>query len=205
MILLFLLQLPNHNDLFLEPLKCNSPPPYLNVDTYTTYKAQNDLMYPINVGRNIARLMAQTHYVFSSDIELYPSPNVIPTFLEMIARNDGPLLSPNPKVFPLSIYEIAFDQKLPVTKKHLQFMLINGTAIPFHKEICPSCHKIPKGIEWETAPEMQGLHIFHVAKRKEIFTSWEPIHIGTHADPLFDERFTWEGKLDKMAQVCSYL
>ena len=33
----------------------------------------NNLTYPINVGRNIARESALTHFVFASDIELYPN------------------------------------------------------------------------------------------------------------------------------------
>ena len=44
--------------------------------------------YPINVARNIARESANTHFVFPADIELYPSPGLIPDFLEMIRRND---------------------------------------------------------------------------------------------------------------------
>lgn len=34
------------------------------------------------------------------------------------------------------------------------------------------------------------------------FVHWEPIYIGTHADPHYDERLSWEGKSDKMTQVC---
>lgn len=35
------------------------------------------------------------------------------------------------------------------------------------------------------------------------FVHWEPIYIGTHADPHYDERLSWEGKSDKMTQVVS--
>lgn len=62
------------------------------------YKAQKKLLYPVNVGRNVARETAQTHYILPSDIELYPSPNIIEKFLAMIADNSGPLLSKRPKV-----------------------------------------------------------------------------------------------------------
>ena len=31
-------------------------------------------MYPVNVGRNIARETATTHFILASDIELYPNP-----------------------------------------------------------------------------------------------------------------------------------
>lgn len=45
------------------------------------------------------------------------------------------------------------------------------------------------------------LGIFHVGKRVGYFVHWEPIYIGTHADPRYDERLSWEGKSDKMTQV----
>lgn len=49
------------------------------------------------------------------------------------------------------------------------------------------------------------LGIFHIGKRVGYFIHWEPIYIGTHADPHYDERLSWEGKSDKMTQVsCVY-
>jgi hypothetical protein len=51
------------------------------------------------------------------------------------------------------------------------------------------------------APETTGLHVFHIGKRTGYFVHWEPIFIGTHSDPLYDERLSWEGKSDKMTQV----
>ena len=41
---------------------------------YASYRSINNLTYPVNVGRNIARQSATSHFVFPSDIELYPSP-----------------------------------------------------------------------------------------------------------------------------------
>lgn len=76
-----------------------------------------------------------------------------------------------------------------------------GTALPFHKKLCPGCHNIPKAKEWQLAPETEGFHVFHVGKRNGRFIHWEPIFIGTHSDPLYDERLSWEGKSDKMTQV----
>jgi hypothetical protein len=80
-------------------------------------------------------------------------------------------------------------------------MLKNGTAIPFHKKLCPGCHNVPKSKEWMAAKETTGLHVFHIGKRTGYFVHWEPIFIGTHYDPLYDERLSWEGKSDKMTQV----
>lgn len=45
------------------------------------------------------------------------------------------------------------------------------------------------------------LGIFHIGKRLGYFVHWEPIYIGTNADPPYDERLSWEGKSDKMTQV----
>lgn len=82
-------------------------PPYTNVNVSATYMKQKSLLYPVNVARNIARDSALTHFVLPSDIELYPSPNLVPRFLNMIARNAKPLnTSTKPRVFPISIFEV---------------------------------------------------------------------------------------------------
>ena len=41
----------------------------------------------------------------------------------------------------------------------------------------------------------------NIVKREVPFHRWEPIYIGTKAEPFYDERLSWEGKQDKMAQV----
>ena len=198
---LFLLQVPRHDHVFSEPYNCSLSPPFLNVSSEQMYKSQKKLLYPVNVGRNVARETAQTHYILPSDIELYPSPNIIPQFLKMIADNSGPLLSKNPKVFPLHLFEVSANQQVPDSKTKLKEMLANGTAVPFHKKLCPGCHSVPKAKEWQNANETAELRVFHVGKRNGKFIHWEPIFIGTHADPLYDERLSWEGKSDKMTQV----
>ena len=38
-----------------------------------TYRKANQILYPINVGRNVAIQAANTHWIFPADIELYPS------------------------------------------------------------------------------------------------------------------------------------
>lgn len=45
------------------------------------------------------------------------------------------------------------------------------------------------------------MHVFHVGKRNPPYQHWEPIYIGTHQDPLYDERLSWEGRSDKMTQA----
>ncbi|KAF6211349.1 hypothetical protein GE061_011861 [Apolygus lucorum] len=190
--------IPKGSSVFETKYNCSLPPPWVNA---STYKSQKKLLYPVNVGRNVAREMASTFYILASDIELYPSPGVIGDFLEMIRRQDAPLRHKNPKVFPLSIFELEANMNLPNDKTELVAMLKNGTAIPFHKKVCPGCHNVPRSKEWLRANATQGgLRVFHIGKRTGYFVHWEPIYIGTHSDPLYDERLSWEGKSDKMTQ-----
>uniref|UniRef100_A0A146LP98 N-acetyllactosaminide beta-1,3-N-acetylglucosaminyltransferase n=3 Tax=Lygus hesperus TaxID=30085 RepID=A0A146LP98_LYGHE len=190
--------IPKGSSVFETKYNCTLPPPWVNA---STYKSQKKLLYPVNVGRNVAREMASTFYILASDIELYPSPGVIGDFLEMIRRQDAPLRHKNPKVFPLSIFELEANMNLPNDKTELVAMLKNGTAIPFHKKVCPGCHNVPRSKEWLRANSTQaGLRVFHIGKRTGYFVHWEPIYIGTHSDPLYDERLSWEGKSDKMTQ-----
>ncbi|KAK7016712.1 hypothetical protein SK128_013248 [Halocaridina rubra] len=107
----------------------------------------------------------------------------------------------NPRVYVLPIFEVRHDVEAPKFKSDLQTMLKEKKAVFFHKSICATCHKVPKYDEWVNEPMKSNLSVFHVAKRKPPFQAWEPIYIGTNKDPLFDERFSWEGKSDKMAQM----
>ncbi|XP_011501737.1 PREDICTED: beta-1,4-glucuronyltransferase 1 [Ceratosolen solmsi marchali] len=184
-----------------ERANCSKAAPWINVNVGRMYKSERKLLYPVNVGRNVARESSPTHYILASDIELYPSPDLPVKFLEMIRKSDQPaLLRPNPKVFVLSIFEVDEKSQPPANKSILIRMLKMGTAIPFHKKLCAGCHNVPRSKEWQEAPETNGLHVFHVGKRTGNFVHWEPIYIGTNDDPLYDERLSWEGKSDKMTQ-----
>lgn len=57
-----------------------------------TFKAMHELTYPVNVGRNLARDAALTHFVLASDIELYPSPGLVYGFFDMLSRNSSQYL-----------------------------------------------------------------------------------------------------------------
>ncbi|KAL4706828.1 hypothetical protein ACJJTC_010062 [Scirpophaga incertulas] len=193
-------KIPKPNQFLAEPYNCSVPPPFAST-TISTYMKQKNLLYPVNVARNIARDSALTHFILPSDIELYPSPNLVPRFLNMIARNEKPLnTSTNPRVFPISIFEVDAKFQVPSTKTELQKMLAKKTAIPFHKYVCPDCHNIPQRQQWISAPETNQMGVFYVGKRRGSFVHWEPIFIGTHEDPHYDDRLSWEGKKDKMTQ-----
>lgn len=165
-----------------------------------TYKQMRNLTYPVNVLRNIARQNAPTYYVLASDAELYPSPNLVADFMQMLRRNDSILNLDRPKIFVLPIFEVYGNQTVPNSKAELLEKLASGMALPFHQRVCNYCHTLPKSVEWRTVNITEGLHVFHIAKRHKPHQRWEPIYVGTQDDPLYDERLTWEGKSDKMTQ-----
>lgn len=190
-------QVPRQDSLLHKRPNCLLPEGLTNT---ITYKKKLGLVYPVNVARNVARVTAATHFVFPSDIELYPSPNLIPEFLAMIRRNDKKMPKTQHRVFVNSIFEIAANHTLPDTKAELIHLMKSNTVIPFHKNVCPQCHKIPHSKEWLEAKIKPGLNVLHVGKRIKPFQHWEPIYIGTNQEPLYDERLSWEGRSDKMAQ-----
>jgi len=193
-------QVPKHHTLLNKRPNCDLPEGLSNKN-FTSYKKLKKLDYPVNIARNVARQTVSTHFVFPSDIELYPSPGIIPAFLDMIRRNDDYLRSSNPMVFVNSIFEIAANHSLPNNKSELIRLLKKGDVIPFHKHVCPQCHKIPHSKEWLKEKGIKtGMNVIHTGKRVAPYKHWEPIYIGTNAEPLYDERLSWEGRADKMIQ-----
>lgn len=168
--------------------------------SYKSYKMSSKLEYPVNVARNVARETATSHFVFPSDIELFPSPDLIPQFLQMIRRNDPILRRDSPRVFVNSIFEISSNHTLPKNKSELVSLIKKNIVIPFHKKVCSQCHAIPHSKEWLSSPVKDGLHVAHIGKRVKPFHHWEPIYISDNEEPWYDERLSWEGRSDKMAQ-----
>lgn len=199
------MQVLKHDKVFETPCNCSATPPFVNATDGQLYKTQKKMLYPVNVGRNVARDAALTHFILASDIELYPNPGLVNKFLRMVARNEGPLKNSKPRVFPLPIFEVDESVAVPRDKTELQDLFRSGKAIPFHKKLCPSCHGVPKGTQWMVANDTDNLDIFHVGKRVGSHLHWEPIYIGSHRDPHYDERLSWEGKSDKMTQVGNQL
>ncbi|CAL4179748.1 unnamed protein product, partial [Meganyctiphanes norvegica] len=139
----------------------------------------------------------QTYFVLPSDVELYPSVNFIQEFFKFLKQKDFSN-STVPRVYVLPIFEVKETAYPPQTKDQLQAMLKNNDAVPFHKTLCGACHNIPKLKEWQELPYTPGLKVIHIGKRHSPYQLWEPIYVGTHKEPLYDERLSWEGKKDKM-------
>lgn len=68
-------------------MDCSIPPPYANVGKKDLYRSRMGLKYPVNMGRNIARGASLTYFVLASDIELYPSPGLVPAYLKFFSHS----------------------------------------------------------------------------------------------------------------------
>jgi len=176
------------------------PPPYTQIPRNESYKAVANLTYPINVGRNIARLAANTHFIFACDIELYPSLGFVDQFLNMVAKNHS-VLALDPKqprrVYPLPVFEIETGVQIPANKSELLALYRKKQAQIFHLKVCPTCHIIPGQEAWfnqSTSDKDHELHLFSKTLRKNKFKAWEPFYVSDNTEPLFDERVTWEGQ-----------
>uniref|UniRef100_A0AAG5CVU9 N-acetyllactosaminide beta-1,3-N-acetylglucosaminyltransferase n=1 Tax=Anopheles atroparvus TaxID=41427 RepID=A0AAG5CVU9_ANOAO len=166
-----------------------------------SFRAGKNLSYPVNVGRNVARSSAQTHFVLASDIELYPNPDFIPMFLRMIAHPFYQYTLHSPGVYVLPVFEVAEGRSMPEDKAHLLDALQRGEAIKFHEKICSNCHTVPGYAEWLGVLKYDfTMDIQTSSKRTGAYVSWEPIYVGTKREPEYDERLSWEGKADKMTQ-----
>ncbi|KAG5886365.1 hypothetical protein JTB14_034899 [Gonioctena quinquepunctata] len=188
-------------DIYQDEFDCSQNPPFHTVKDDEMYKERMNLTYPINVARNVAKLTAQTHFVFPSDIELYPTRNFINEFLKFAEKHPEYTRRDSKNVFVLALFEILEGHKIPETKKELQEMLRNNTAITFHQNVCKACHRIPKGDDWIKANETKVLDVFAVGKRQEQQVVWEPFFVCTQKEPLWDERLNWEGQGNKMCQA----
>ncbi|KAF5285518.1 hypothetical protein FQR65_LT13215 [Abscondita terminalis] len=133
-------------------------------------------------------------------MELYPSENIIKTFLDMVVKQKH-LFTPDARnVFVLPIFEVKSNQVAPLNKTTLIEMYHNRTAFKFHEQICNQCHEVPKVFEWLKLPIENNLKPFTFVKRKEKFRIWEPFYIDTNFEPVFEERINWENGEDKMSQ-----
>ena len=174
----------------------------------TTFRSLKNLTYPVNVARNFARSSAKTHFVLAADIELYPSLNMIPMFLQMAKRKEAlpkhiprNKSSDDPKVYVPPVFEVASTLPPPDTKSELLKLIKMKKAVPFHVALCSYCHNLPGYNKWLRTKVKPGrVKPSHWTTRKNRF-DWEPVFIGTNSDPLYHEELTWEGMRNKMSQV----
>ncbi|CAG9861028.1 unnamed protein product [Phyllotreta striolata] len=188
-------------NIYQDEFDCVQKPPWETIKDEEMYKQRTQLFYPINVARNVAKLNAQTHFVFPSDIELYPTRHFISKFFNFTQRHPEYFRRESRNVFVFPLFEIEEGHDIPANKTELQEMLKNNTAFWFHHKVCRKCHAVPESDLWIEEKETVGLKIFTSAKRQHNQKIWEPFFLCTQKEPLWDERLNWEGQGNKMCQA----
>ncbi|XP_011503095.1 PREDICTED: beta-1,4-glucuronyltransferase 1-like [Ceratosolen solmsi marchali] len=155
------------------------------------------IAYPINVVRNVARSLAPTQCVLVSDVELLPSEALASRFVAML-RGRPPRRT---LAFVLPVFEVEASEQPPGNKAQLQAALRAGSAVYFHRFLCPHCQRFPGLTRWILRPDPGRVRPLIITKREYPHHRWEPIFIGTKYDPLYTEEMSWEGRQDKMTQM----
>lgn len=190
--------------------------------TGETFRSREFLPYPVNTARNVARSVVRTKYFVTSDIELFPSPNLSENFVKFLSTSpQAHKLLENPEkspvAFVLPIFEIAKNVTFPKNKAELVKLYHRNESVYFHANFCRHCQRFPGLEKWiqplnirkdkknkpkkSKAGESLTISIANISKREPPYDRWEPIYIGTQDDPLYDERLSWEGFQDKMSQM----
>ena len=103
--------------------------------------------YLINAARNVARSSVSTRFVFTSDVELYPSPKLSENFESFIKKSNR---SSSKLVYVVPAFEIDISERsrLPRSRSDLVRLYNNGKSVYFHARTCKQCQKFPKLRIW---------------------------------------------------------
>ncbi|XP_025837228.1 beta-1,4-glucuronyltransferase 1-like isoform X1 [Agrilus planipennis] len=183
-----------------KAVNCSLKPPYETYSSGQSFKDKHNELFMVNVARNIARKMSETHFILSADIEMYPSLNISSRFLHMISKEDPETYSKQPVVYAIHAFEVNEGVKPPLNKSELREMIHNKTAERFHFKVCGKCHNFPHFESWLSI-DSEEMEITESVTRTKTFVAWEPFFIGTNHDPWYDERVSWEGMRDKRIQL----
>ncbi|RXG53947.1 Beta-1,4-glucuronyltransferase 1 [Armadillidium vulgare] len=79
--------IPKPNELLNPNINCSIK--LHDIDYWNSSHHLNEFLYPVNVARNVAKSNSATYFYFTSDIELYPSLNIIPELLRENKQEPG--------------------------------------------------------------------------------------------------------------------
>ncbi|XP_022191411.2 beta-1,4-glucuronyltransferase 1 [Nilaparvata lugens] len=134
------------------PQKC-SVPEVIAKEKLETFRNREGLVYPVNVARNAARVSARTTFVLVSDVELFPSRQLVSRFLAMLKRlkeKSGKDFRTLLKyfVYVLPVFEVESDAYVPETKSELLNLHSQNKAVYFHRWVCLHCQRFPGLQRW---------------------------------------------------------
>ncbi|VDK49223.1 unnamed protein product [Anisakis simplex] len=142
--------------------------------------------YPVNVARNVARMMIRSKYLLISDSEFVASRG-FESRMRALANDE--LIRKPKTALVFRIFEVNETiKRLPREKNELRKLFFSGMAVEFHAKFTSAAHKIPNLIEWfnhqvnETKASVSHTLPF---KRRD----WEPQFVSLNTIPLHDENF----------------
>ncbi|XP_072945624.1 beta-1,4-glucuronyltransferase 1-like isoform X2 [Epargyreus clarus] len=171
-----------------------------------TFRREKNMIYPINVGRNVARNASRTNYFIVSDIEMVPSDGLAPKFLTMVRklmgnkkRDEGCIFAKT--VFVVPLFEVERGEEIPRDKDTLVRMVATNRAMYFHQRVCSHCQRFPGLQTWLLRSSPKVVEPMLIARREYPYHRWEPLYFGTQKEPWYSEMLSWEGRQDKMTQM----
>ncbi|XP_068611701.1 beta-1,4-glucuronyltransferase 1 [Brachionichthys hirsutus] len=167
-------------------------------DERANYAIGGDVPYPNNLLRNVARGGTAASYVLVIDMDMVPSGDLHQRFLALLERR-GPAAAAA-EVFVLPAFEIRHARKMPATKAELVQLYQVGEVRPFYEELCPRCHAPTNYSRWVNS-HARDAGALEVAYVLGWVYPWEPLYIGPHAAPLYDENFKQYG-FNRISQAC---
>ncbi|XP_014371123.2 beta-1,4-glucuronyltransferase 1 [Papilio machaon] len=171
-----------------------------------TFRKENRIIYPINVGRNSARNASMSNYFLVSDIEMVPSDGLAQKFLKMVRklmgdkkRDEGCIFAKT--IFVVPLFEVEKGEMIPRDKQSLVRLVTANRAFYFHQRVCSHCQRFPGLQSWLLRRSPSGVEPMLIARREYPYHRWEPLYFGTQREPWYSETLSWEGRQDKMTQM----
>ena len=145
-------QLTSCLESLLEPKDCSIPNAVVKKAIHT-FRSSESLTYPVNVARNVARRQAQTTFLLVSDVELFPSKNLVVNFIKMVTslqKKSGVGLEAciNKLVYVLPVFEVQYNEIIPDVKSKLLQLYAQSQAFYFHRWVCSHCQRFPGLQRW---------------------------------------------------------
>uniref|UniRef100_A0A0M3HYE3 Beta-1,4-glucuronyltransferase 1 n=1 Tax=Ascaris lumbricoides TaxID=6252 RepID=A0A0M3HYE3_ASCLU len=142
--------------------------------------------YPVNVARNVARMLVRSKYILLGDYEFIFSKG-FESRMRKLANDE---LTKNPKTaLVFRIFEVNDTiQRLPRDKATLRKLFFDGMVVEFHAKFTHNAHKIPRLIDWFNHPvdnSKASLNTILPFSRRD----WEPQFVSLNTIPFHDENF----------------
>ena len=158
---------------------------------------KDQIVYPHNVLRNVARSAVYTEFFLLIDVDLLPSSGLRKNFVNFVTKNEKWDDHEDSQVYIVPAFEMASNQEMPKSKADLTDLYSKKQLRAFHTDTCENCHKPEKFEKWSSLPEGD----LAVGFEAEWSEHWEPFYFARRNIPMYAERFK-EHLFDRIQQIC---